>query len=249
MANEIRGTGHIYGSGQKSVIQRTIADSTLKKKDELRPNITPNEVAPRGNRAQPDQLRSSDVYYANQEGTTRTPQLVKIGDMQSLPQQGSSAQAVPHNQSTHLVEIRSARQISAKVKEGIAASRNGVGTVRVLLWNKDWAQKVRTLIDLAVTREEITESQGRDFQLGVHQSAMDVNVVDKVVTKEEAPPAIEAPAASQMAVAPEDLVTEDAPEEDDDGDVSDMLDNLENTLDRHVPVSEEAADEDDDGDA
>jgi hypothetical protein len=220
--NMIRSTESIYGSGNPSVIQRSIADSTLKHKDKLKPNITPNEVLPRGQRPDPGQLRSSDVYYGNQEGKTAKPNAVDLNQMQSLPPQGSTLNPVMHNQTTHPVEIKTEAEIAVKVAEGVQAIKNGTGKVQMLLWDKLWADKIRTQIDFAVAREELTEDQGRDFQFSVHESALGMNIVDTVAAP-EITPAEEVTKASQLNTPVEELKPKDAPVEDDGDEIDEML--------------------------
>ncbi len=146
----IRGTDHIYGSGQRSAIPRTIADSKLKDPNKITPVITPRAVQPKGQGGDPAQLVSTDKYYANQEGKTAAP---KPFDMsKQTPQSGSARQAVAHPQSTHLVEIKTPDEIVDKMQEAIDAAINGVERVRVLLYDKRLVASCRNRIDFDVTR-------------------------------------------------------------------------------------------------
>lgn len=237
----IRGTDHIYGSGQTSAIPRTRADSPKT----IRPGITPAAVAPKGANRDPSVLQSSDKYYANQEGKTPVPApfVMKEADA-AVAEGGSRVLPVAHGQSTHLVTIENEADIKKGMQEAVQALQAGVGTVRVLLHNKDWAAAARTQIEYAVTREEITEDQGRDVHYGVRPQHMDVNVVDDVVTKAAAPSEEEEPASDAVQQDPADLMAEaeEADEEDDGPEVDEMLDQLSQ------PKAEEPAAEEDDSD-
>jgi hypothetical protein len=233
----IRSTNHVYGSGQKSAIQRTIADSKLKRPDQLQANITPPAVAPKGQGNDPSVLQSSDKYYANQENKVAKPAPFVMDQADTVVQNsGVMTQPVAHNQSTHLVEIKTEGELASKMQETVQALQQGVGTVRVLLYNKDWAAKARQQIEFAVTREIITEDQGRDVQYGVHRSQMADNVIDETVTAEAEPTDAEAALTPQAAADPADIMAgkaeevgghEVASDTDDTEDVESLLGELE----------------------
>jgi hypothetical protein len=171
----IRGTNHIYGSGQPSAIKRTKADSRLKDKNKLVPNITPRAVDPRASAGDPGMLQSTDKYYANQEDKVPTPHSFNMqqAEQQALRQGGSFVGQATHNQSVRLIEIRSEKEIVARMREAVDALQGGVGKIRVLLWNRDWVAAARQQIEFAVTRERISEDRGRDVEFGVHRDALE----------------------------------------------------------------------------
>lgn len=153
---QIRGTNHIYGSGNRSAIKHTVADSTVSRR-------TGTVLQPLPQVNEPNTIQSSDKYYAN-------PKMVAV----AAPRDGSvQAQVRPGEPNvnalqTVLIEINSEDQVNERVAEAVQAISQGLAsTVRLGLATSELLPAVTTRLDYAVTRAEITEEQAVRIEPGV----------------------------------------------------------------------------------
>jgi hypothetical protein len=133
------------------VIQRSIADSTLKRGDMLRPNPTPRRVDPH-RPLQSDIPVSADVYY---------------GVDGKAAQAGQPRAGLPVDANVGPIVVREESRVRAALAKAIERVQMGDTQVKVGLGDAKWTSKARTLVEFAVAREEITEDQGREIILGV----------------------------------------------------------------------------------
>lgn len=159
--NEDRSTNKVYASGNVSALgdARTVADSTLKPGQEPTPALNTPTV-----RADD---KSADKYYAEggsnrarpAAGTRRpqpTPAVKKLGPPPAL-----GRPARPPFTILDVTDVNPVvRDAVARVKEGQEV------TVTVRAGAADLLRRARTAVELAVTREDITEDQGRDIRFG-----------------------------------------------------------------------------------
>jgi len=151
-----------HGAGP-SVIQRSIADSKLKKPNQLRPVPTPKAVDPKVAK-QSNTIRNSDEYYAN-DGKATSTAITTGGGLQA---DASVSQAKMQGD---IIVIENANGLKPGMARAIEMVKAGYDDVRVALGNKGLAKHARQEVEMAVTREEIHEDQGRDIKIGLTQAA------------------------------------------------------------------------------
>lgn len=195
----------IYGSGHRSVIQRTVADSRLTHKHDLVPIATPPAVDPKVSDNRPNQ--TSNKYYANYVPKTKPAAISSLG----MVKLNVSAQApiVANGVQTVLVDASNLRE---QMQNVIDLLQQGYPAVQVALAHITLQLAARTQLDLAVSREEITEDQARDVKFGIANAGL---AEAKVVDMLEAEPhkAVEPPTLTVTipeAVDPTEEQLEDA---------------------------------------
>lgn len=160
-----------YASGQSSVIPRTIADSTLKKPHQLKPIPTPPAVAPGGGGHEGNTIISADKYYKSHEAPAQTVTVAR----QTAEAPESAAHGVGPLVISRAADIDN---VMSRAVEMVAA---GYSPVRVAIGNKGLIPHIRQKIEFAVTRETISEDQGRDIQLGLTPEAAGYTEVEDAV--------------------------------------------------------------------
>lgn len=177
----------VYGSGNRSVISRTIADSRLKNKNDLIPIATPPAVDPNVVNNLPNQ--SSNKYYANHTPRTQ-PQAIPNSGMIKLSGR-VQAPVVANGVQTVVVSVSDLRE---KMQTVVGLLQQGYSQVQVALAHVSLQLAARTQLDLAITREEITEDQARDVKFGVANSGLPetvvVDMLDVTPVKVEVPPTL-----------------------------------------------------------
>jgi len=202
-----------YASRQgTSAIQRSIADSTLKRGQPLRANPTPKIVDPKQayDRSLP---RSSDVYYASQPNASRPVAPATV------PQ---PVEQIADEQQLRLLSVRSIDDLRSVVSSAVGAAREGY-RVQLRLGEAAWATRARTQIELAVAREDISEEQGREIVLGVLPAA----VVRPAVFKDSAVPlpTVRLPVPAEInPPSPETVVARDGAGDESDEELEDGTD-------------------------
>lgn len=141
-----------------SAIQRTKADSTLKDADAVTAIPTPRMVDPRSSRPEAGLPRSSDVYYANDNRARAVP---------PLKAQPPQSEAVQKGGAIEEVFIRSEAEITQQMAKAIGLIQGGAFQVRVGIADRSLLKHSRMAVEFAVTREQITEDQGRDIVFGI----------------------------------------------------------------------------------
>lgn len=165
----IRGTDHIYRSGQRSTISRSRAVSRRNRQNLVRAIATPPAADPR--RAPTDGVESADKYYRAYEAegpvvgnlSQQAPREVVTRPFEMAPNLEQSNQP----KSVRMVEIDKAADIVMRIRNVIDYLRSGVQQVTVRLANDDLVRASRQALELAVTRGDITEDQSRDVVFGV----------------------------------------------------------------------------------
>lgn len=196
-----------YASGQRSVITPSLADAP-KRKGPLTGNPTPRIVDPYRSAHEASMPRSCDVYYAN-DGKA-------VG--QALPGQAPAKQsAVPAQQADAIVILDGTSTLRQRMEIALDRVRLGYIPVRVSVADRELLKAARQFIEMAVTREEISEDQGRDVVFGmlpvaqqtVVQRTSEVPVIEKLLELENvsafAPEVVAAPAPTP-AMAPVEIL-------------------------------------------
>lgn len=137
-----------------SCLQRTIADSTLKNRFQLKPNATPRRVDPKF-RTNADLPLSADVYYAND------------GKAQVLDSKMPAASGISQDAGVGPIIVTHESKIREGIAKAISRLQMGDTGIKIGLADAAWVRKARTALEFAVTREEITEDQGREISFGV----------------------------------------------------------------------------------
>ncbi len=191
-----------YASGQRSVISTSPADSP-KRKGPLTGNPTPRIVDPHRSAHEASMPRSCDVYYAND--------IRAVG--QALPTPVLAGQpSVPAVQPDAIVILDGTSTLRQRMEIVLDRVRLGYIPVRVSVADRELLKAARQFIEMAVTREEISEDQGRDVVFGmlpaekqtVVQRVSQVPMIEKLLELENvsafAPEVAPAPAATPAEV-------------------------------------------------
>lgn len=176
-----------YASKDRSVISPPLGG----RRTPLRPNPTPAYVDPKRSR-QSDLTRSADVYYKDPEESKRER-------AEALPK---VREAVENG----IISIQTREELTTKVRSAIYNC--AFGPVRVALADADWLAAARAQVELAVTRETITEDQARDIQFGLVPKT-EVSVQTQPVVAQADDELFAVPADFVPPVVPEDLPSQE----------------------------------------
>lgn len=206
-----------YASGQRSVITPSPADAP-KRKGPLTGNPTPRIVDPHRSAHEASMPRSCDVYYANDSKA--------LG--QALPAQTLALRpGVPAEQPDAIVILDGTSTLRQRMEIALDRLRLGYIPVRVSVADRELLKAARQFIEMAVTREEISEDQSRDVVFGmlpaaqqtVVQRVSEVPMIEKLLELEnvsafapEAPAPAPAPAPTMTPVEILNLKRIDLPE-------------------------------------
>ena len=156
-----------YAGKERSVIQR----SSQEKQHPPKPIPTPPSVDPYRRTAH-DALRSADEYYANGGVSTRSPM------SPARPSGAGVAMSVQDGSSLGPIQIKLAAELRDGMERAVEAAKAGHTRIRVALGHKGLIAHARQAVEMAVTREEITEDQGREIQIGMMRQAVAVLATD-----------------------------------------------------------------------
>jgi hypothetical protein len=208
----VRSSTHIYASKEPSVIRRR--RGAVQKQ-----SFTPKRVRP-GAVSHTDVAQSADVYYRD-AATRESPQALR---------QAPQKKAAPVRQlSATEFLFHTTQEVVVGMPKVYEAVREGL-RVSVICTDEHALQVARLQKDFAVTRQTLTEDQGRDIAFTLAAKPQPVSVAPPVVeeppqpvaeTVVEEPPVVEEPTAE---VAVEEPVLESTDEDTDDEDDSDDSD-------------------------
>ena len=146
-----------YASGQKSVISPVNFDTT-KRRGKLTGNPTPRAVDPKRSAHESAMPRSSDVYYANDKQA--------VGQEFVKPTEDAAALSPPMPEGA-VVVISESSTLRQRMEIVLDRVRLNQTPVRVRAADRELLRAARMFVEYAVTREEITEDQGREVQFGL----------------------------------------------------------------------------------
>lgn len=135
-----------YRSGQPSAVRRSPHTRVL------RPIPTPPATDPKVAAMSSDQVVSSDKYYRSYGG--------KVTAIPVVPRPGAPAVEVQAGLS--VVTVRNEAELREKLALAIAAARSG--PVEVRLVQRELLARARMQVEFAVTRQQLSEAQGRDIR-------------------------------------------------------------------------------------
>jgi hypothetical protein len=164
-----------YASGQRSVINGGTTTNVR----------TPSRVDPKKT-IQSDMPMSADVYYKDPGEQRQRGSVMPV----VVPGAGGRAVDMPVTQAGVQGTLRVLRRedIRPCVAAAIGRARDGAPTL-VEVADQAWLAMARTLVELAVGREDITHDQGRDIVFGVRPAAQPAAPKHDVVELEQAPEA------------------------------------------------------------
>ncbi len=154
--DDVKGTDHIYGSGQPSVIQNAAADRRGRPGDPLRanPSFTPDV-----------DNESTDKYYANMPGSD--------GAVVATPDETKS---VMHPKSTTPLMLSNEADLGGVLDLAIDRVRSGQRQVLIQVTDADLERRLEARLDMAQARESIDATQRQAIRVG-----RPVNLLDAVV--------------------------------------------------------------------
>lgn len=167
-------TNKIYASqpGSPPIIQRTIADSRLKDKNDLRGIPTPAAVNPHSSSGLTSPSTSTDKYYASPKVV---PQIrVKP---EALPSNAVTLPPVPADQ--EMLQVFGEADYRDKVQTAVARLQQGAVKVTLVFSDELLRKRAQVYFDVQTTRNSITEDQRRDIVLALlNPGVADVKVVE-----------------------------------------------------------------------
>lgn len=150
--NTVRSADQYYAAQSSAIPQSSVMDSPVP----VGGVPTPPFVAPGPGTAEPNTVRSTDQYYADQGRTARPHQ---AGPTEA------SLQAT-HAPAGPIVIAGSPAEVRPVLQQAIQMAAEGYRRIRVALPTHESLSQARQQLDLAITRQALTEAQAAEILFG-----------------------------------------------------------------------------------